>query len=68
MKEWKFKGKNEGNYDSNVKSMPKFWTKSRRAQKSLETGWEYECQGLSAISEGINHMKSFNKSYCSKIS
>lgn len=28
---------------------------SGRVQKSLEPGWDYECQGLSAISDGRSH-------------
>ena len=39
-----------------------------RIQRSLEPGWEYECQGPLAISEGVKHMKSFNKFHCNKIS
>lgn len=41
---------------------------SGRLQRSREPSWECECQGLLAISEGVNHMKSFNKFHCSKIS
>lgn len=36
--------------------------------KITEIGWGYECQGLAAIFEGVNHVKSFNKLHCNKIS
>ena len=41
---------------------------SERTWRSLEPGWEYECQDLSVISENVNHMMSFNKFHCSKVS